>query len=89
MCLSFMNKESDTGSLIPDDLKNRIATAKARGNLSQIEHFFKNLKLQEQNHATTISQLKAMLQTEKEQDNSIKNLACYKGRVPSDIAAKS
>lgn len=47
------------------------------------------MKLQEQNHATTISQLKAMLQTEKDQDNSIKNLACYKGRVPSDIAAKS
>lgn len=74
MCLSFMNKTDDTGSLIPEDLKNRIATAKARGNFEQIEHFFKNLKLQEQNHTTTISKLKEMLQQESVQDASIKNL---------------
>lgn len=89
MCLSYMNKESDTGSLIPDDLKNRIATAKARGNLAQIENQFKNLKLQEQNHAATIQQLKIMLKTESDQDASIKNLPGYQGRVTSAIAAKS
>jgi len=47
------------------------------------------LKLQEQNHAATIQQLKIMLKTESDQDASIKNLPGYQGRVTSAIAAKS
>jgi len=47
------------------------------------------LKLQEQNHAATIQQLKIMLKTESDQDASITNLPSYQGRVTSAIAAKS
>lgn len=69
-----MHKENDTGSLIPEDLQNRLQTAKSRGNIEQIESIFKNLKLQEQNHGETIKRLKDMLQQEKAQDDSIKSL---------------
>lgn len=69
-----MHKDNDTGSLIPEDLNNRLDNAKARGNLEQLESMFKNLQVQEQNHAATIGRLKDMLRQEKAQDDSIKAL---------------
>lgn len=74
MCLSFIHKEADSGSMIPEDLKNRLITAKSRGNIDQFEAMFKNLKTQELNHTATISRLKDMLVQEKAQDDSIKSL---------------
>jgi len=79
----------DSSTKIPEDLINRLTTAKSRGNIDQIDQFFKNLSIQEENTNTYLKRLKELLEQEKAQDLILsQNTNAYKGRIKSDIASK-
>lgn len=88
MCLSFMNQGTDE-SCVPEDLKLRLNTAKAKGNPEAIKGFFKQLTEREQANMQMLSQIEQVLKTEQEQDTMLRQSGGnVNGRVPSDMAQR-